>query len=147
MTEVRRVRVAVVSAAAALVLASCGESGETAGDDAPAEEETVTEGPTPDPTPNPTPSPSPAPGAGTPQARLAVADLAQRLGVADSEIAVRSVEAVTWRDGSLGCAEKGMAYTQALVEGSRITLEVEGRAYEYHAAGQRAPFYCARPTQ
>jgi hypothetical protein len=139
MSDVRRARGAVVPLLAALALAACGGSGDTAQDQRPAEEETVTEGPTP--------SSSPTPGAGTPAARQAVADLAQRLGVTEGEIAVKSVEAVTWNDGSLGCAKKGRAYTQALVEGSRITLEAGGRTYEYHAAGQQTPFYCERPTQ
>lgn len=128
---------------AVLALTACGSDGGTTQDQPPAEEETVTEGPTPDSSP----TPSPTPGAGTPQARQAVADLARRLGAEPDEIVVTSVEAVTWRDGSLGCAKKGTAYTQALVEGSRITLEAGGRTYEYHAAAQRAPFYCDRPTQ
>ena len=85
--------------------------------------------------------------AASPPARLAVADLAARLGVAESDVVVDSVEEVTWRDGSLGCAEKGMMYTQALVDGSRITLSVDGRRYEYHSGGRRAPFLCERPTQ
>jgi hypothetical protein len=140
MSDVRRAR-GVVPLLAVLALAACGGSGDDAQDERPAEEETVTEGTTP------SSSPSPTPGAGTPQARRAVADLADRLGVAEDEVVVTSVEAVTWNDGSLGCAKKGRAYTQALVEGSRITLEVGGRSYEYHAAGQRAPFYCERPTQ
>lgn len=90
---------------------------------------------------------APAPGASSPQARQAVADLTQRLGVPEDEVRVVSVEEVTWNDGSLGCAEAGTSYTQALVEGSRITLEADGRTHAYHAGGGRAPFYCADPTQ
>ena len=40
------------------------------------------------------------------------------LGVDASEVEVVSVEEVTWRDGSRGCAQPGMAYTQALIDGS-----------------------------
>lgn len=82
-----------------------------------------------------------------PQATAAVADLAERRGVSADEVQVVAVEEVTWRDGSLGCAEKGMAYTQALVPGSRITLEVAGERVEYHAGGGRGPFLCEEPTQ
>lgn len=79
--------------------------------------------------------------------RQAVADLAEREGVEPSEITVVSREEVTWRNGSLGCAEPGMAYTQALVDGSRIVLGLAGRDYEYHAGGGRPPFLCERPTE
>ncbi len=85
--------------------------------------------------------------AGSPTTREAVAELARRLHVAEDAIAVERVEEVTWNDGSLGCAEAGTMYTQALVAGSRITLSVGDRTYEYHAGGGRAPFLCEEPTQ
>ena len=74
-------------------------------------------------------------------------EAAERAGVEADEVAIITAEAVTWSDGSLGCPEPGMMYTQALVEGSRITLRAGDRTYEYHAGGQRAPFYCENPTQ
>jgi hypothetical protein len=77
----------------------------------------------------------------------AVADLAARLDVDATTIEVVSQEAVTWRDGSLGCAKPGFSYTQALVEGSRITLRVDGTDYEYHSGGSRPPSLCDKPTQ
>jgi len=92
-------------------------------------------------------TPAPVPGADGPRARVARADLASRLGVDEDEVSVIAVEGVTWRDGSLGCAEKGMMYTQALVEGQRITLAVGDTEYEYHTGGQREPFLCENPTQ
>jgi len=88
-----------------------------------------------------------AAAAGSPTTREAVADLARRLDVPEEEVVVDRVEEVTWHDGSLGCAEKGTMYTQALVDGSRITLRAGERTYEYHAGGGRAPFLCERPTQ
>lgn len=93
-----------------------------------------------------TPS-GPTSGARGPLEQQAVGDLAGRLGVPEDEITVVSVEEVTWRDGSLGCAEPGMMYTQALVDGSRIILEAAGERHEYHAGGNRDPFLCAKPTQ
>ncbi len=70
-----------------------------------------------------------------PLAQAAVTDLAARLGIDESAVTVVSVEEVTWSDGSLGCPEPGMMYTQALENGSLIVLEVAGRD----------PFYCATP--
>ncbi len=57
-----------------------------------------------------------------------------------------SQEDVTWPDGSLGCPQPGMRYTQALVSGSLIVLEANGLFYEYHSGGGGDPFYCALPT-
>jgi len=77
------------------------------------------------------------------QTRAACADLAQRLGVHPSDVVVVRVEEVTWRDGSLGCPQPGMAYPQVLTPGHRFVLEHAGRRYEYHSGGRRGPFLCA----
>lgn len=96
---------------------------------------------------SPTPSREPSPTAGpTGLATRAVADLATRLDVEVSSIEVVSDEAVTWSDGSLGCAKPGMVYTQALVEGARIVLRLEEKDYEYHSSGDSQPFWCEKPT-
>lgn len=42
-----------------------------------------------------------------------------------------SAEQVTFTDGSLGCAEPGQSYTQALVDGMRVIVSVEGTTYDY----------------
>jgi hypothetical protein len=97
--------------------------------------------------PVPTSSSPDVPGAGSPDVRRAVEDLAGTLDVTVEEVSVVEVEEVTWRDGSLGCAEKGMSYTQALVDGQRIVLEVDGARYEYHSGARRPPFLCEDPTQ
>ncbi len=81
-----------------------------------------------------------------PVAQPAVTDLADHLGVDESAITVVSVEDVTWSDGSLGCPEPGMMYTQALVDGTLIVLDVDGVAYEYHSGAEHDPFYCENPT-
>jgi hypothetical protein len=72
----------------------------------------------------------------------AVDDLAGRLGAAPDDIEVVSAEEVTWPDGSLGCPQPGMSYTQALVEGSRAVLRYEDRVYVYHARDDDRPFLC-----
>jgi hypothetical protein len=76
-----------------------------------------------------------------------VTDLATRLGADPASIEVVSEEEVMWSDGSLGCAKKGMLYTQALVKGSRITLRAEGADYEYHSGGSGNAFLCEAPTE
>ncbi len=113
-----------------------------ADDPAPAQpEETAVE-----PTPS-EPTPTPVPGADSPDALASVEDLATMLGVEPEAVEVVAVQEVTWSDGSRGCAQKGMLYTQSLIDGSRITLRVDGTTYEYHSGGSRGPFLCERPTQ
>jgi hypothetical protein len=62
-------------------------------------------------------------------------DAAQRLGVPIDTLVVTHAEAVTWSDGSLGCPEAGMVYTQALVDGYWIVVEAGGEAVDYRAQG------------
>jgi L-amino acid N-acyltransferase YncA len=76
----------------------------------------------------------------------AVDDLAQRLGVDRRAVTVVRDEEVTWPDGSIGCPQPGMSYTQALVEGRLIILEAGGENYEYHAGRSGKPFLCDKPT-
>ena len=78
---------------------------------------------------------------------VAVNDLATRLDLTPEDVTVVGTEEVDWRDGSLGCAQKGMSYTQAVVPGLRITLEADGREYAYHQGRSKAPFLCENPTQ
>ncbi|WP_225753866.1 hypothetical protein [Actinotalea sp. Marseille-Q4924] len=144
---------ALVGIALAAVLTACASgTGESpGGPDA---------SPTPDPTeptviltPEPDSSSTKAPG-GTPSpggppvgttAADAVADLAERLGVEPASVTVVRDEAVTWRDGSLGCPAPGMAYTQALTPGRLVVLEAGGRTVEYHSGGRRGLFLCENP--
>ena len=61
------------------------------------------------------------------------ADVAQRAGVAPSEVQMAQVEEVDWRDGSLGCPQPGMMYPQVITPGYRFVLEAGGKSYEYHS--------------
>jgi len=63
-----------------------------------------------------------------------LADAAKRTGLERSELAVERAEAVTWADGSLGCAEPGMNYTMALVPGYRIRVRAGEQLLDYHAS-------------
>jgi hypothetical protein len=71
-------------------------------------------------------------------------DLAQRLDVPPDSVKVSSASQVTWRSGALGCPEPGMNYTEALVPGSVIYLQVDNVIHAYHAKFAGEPFYCPR---
>lgn len=128
--------------AACTLLVACG-----APDRSPSTEETAVDPSPSSSPPSPSPSSGPSGGAARPDVVQAVDDLAAALGVDAGDVEVVSVEEVTWRDGSRGCAQPGMAYTQALVDGSRITLRAGGRTYEYHAGGSQPPARCDKPTE
>ncbi len=65
-------------------------------------------------------------------ADLALADAARRTGLDPSAITVVTLEAVDWPDGSLGCPQPGMAYTQMVMPGYRLVLDAQGTQLEYH---------------
>jgi len=71
-------------------------------------------------------------------------DLAQRLDVPPESVAVSGARQVTWRSGAMGCPEPGMSYTEALVPGSVIYLQVDNMTHAYHAKFASKPFYCPR---
>ena len=58
-------------------------------------------------------------------------DAVERSGVAEDAIEVVQAMSVTWNDGSLGCPEPGMAYTQALVDGYHVVLDAAGEELDY----------------
>lgn len=66
-------------------------------------------------------------------------------GVDASQVQVVAAEAVIWSDGSIGCPEPGMMYTQALVPGYRVVVEVDGEALHFHAAETGGFRFCADP--
>jgi hypothetical protein len=94
---------------------------------------------------NPTSTPAPIePGLEEPVAQ-AKADLAARTGLSLDEIELIEVQSVVWPDGSLGCPQPDMGYTQVQVDGLLIRLGAGGQTYEYHSGGTRAPFLCEAP--
>lgn len=106
----------------ALTLAACGKAGTSARD-------TDTAG---DTSPNGSAWSGTSAPEGIPDAVWAaiLADLERQTG-GPSVPEVVSADAVTWNDGSLGCPEAGQAYTQALVEGYQVILDVDGERYDY----------------
>jgi hypothetical protein len=75
----------------------------------------------------------------------AVTEAGGEAGVSTDEIRVVVAEEVTWPDGALGCPEPDGMYTQALVEGYRIVLDVAGEEVHYHGARGEPPFRCDDP--
>lgn len=131
------------------------------GDSPSPDPETSSPEPTADPTTDPAtddpgepsePTGEPTDGAAGPDttdptALAAVDDLADRLDIDDAVIGVGVIESVTWPDGAAGCPQPGKVYTQALVDGSRLILTVDGDRYVYVAGEDESLRYCADPAQ
>lgn len=62
-------------------------------------------------------------------------DASERSGVAIEDLVVIRAEFVEWPDGSLGCPEPGMSYTQAIVPGYRVEIEADGQNLDYRLDG------------
>lgn len=77
----------------------------------------------------------------------ATAHLTAEMDVDPAQIDVRTAEKVTWNDGSIGCPEPGVFYTQALVEGARVILALGGVEYAYHQSDGQEPFLCDDPGE
>lgn len=78
--------------------------------------------------------------------RAAVADFAERQGVATEDVEVVGHAEVTWPDGSVGCPRPRMAYTQALVPGEQLIVRSQGIVGSYHAARGGGFSYCPFPS-
>ena len=161
--------------AGAVLLAGCGEQGGPAPgepDEAASPEDDVAEEqdealvPTPaedgdvePPSGSPSDEPAPEGGEESPtgdgaqpqdlsaEIEFALSDAASTSGVAQDEIRVLLAEHVTWNDGALGCPEPGGMYTQALVDGYRILLSVDGEEWAYHGQDGQEPFHCENPRE
>ena len=161
-------RYAVLVAALVLPLAACGNverpadatattsaGSPTTSDDASTSEPTIPE----DAMQTSRPGPIPVPGGGSalptgpvpesvverPEVQAAIADLAERRGVDVADVTVAGWAQVTWSDGSLGCPQPDMMYTQALVPGEQLVLRIDDDLFSYHSAVGKSFSYCASP--
>lgn len=164
MSRTMRTAYLAVVASAGILLAGCGtDTGDDAADSPtqteaatqPAEEPTVTDEtrPTPIPMPTPTDDASALPsGPVDPtvlerdEVKAAISAEAERRDVSEDDVSVTGFAEVTWTDGSLGCPQPGMHYTQALVDGEQLILEVDGQRASYHAGRDGQFRYCADPV-
>lgn len=163
-------RVAALVGALALGLTACGEAGGPGGTPGPTSTTTPAQTTSPlEPTSAPStsedemksPKPVPVPTTDAPalptgpvpeavlereDVRAAVEDYAHRMDVPAEQVEVVGFAEVTWNDGSIGCPQPGMMYTQALVPGYQLILRVGDTTASYHAAKDKDFFYCAHPT-
>jgi hypothetical protein len=58
-------------------------------------------------------------------------EAASLASVAPEQLVVVRAEPVVWNDGSLGCPEPGMEYTQALVHGYWVVIRAIGKTYDF----------------
>jgi len=104
--------------------------------------------------PGVTASPSPSGGSAElpddlrtrPAVAAAIADTAERAKVDPSEVVIAAWSPVTFTSGAMGCPQKGMSYTQSLVEGELLLLRVDSSLYQYHAPAGGPFTYCANPS-
>ena len=62
------------------------------------------------------------------------------------QLVIVRAESVVWNDGSLGCPEPGMMYTQMLVNGYWVVIEAAGKTYDYRV-GSGGGFRLCPPGQ
>lgn len=77
------------------------------------------------------------------------ADAVRRWQLVNAQRLLVRFEDVTWSDGSLGCPQPGLAYTQALVPGWRVLVIEGSRETVYHASRRGQWLLClagARPV-
>jgi hypothetical protein len=75
-----------------------------------------------------------------------LADASARTGAPKESIEIVTAEARTWPDGSLGCPQPGMAYTQVVTEGYQVVVRAANRTLDYRGSGLGA-FRLCEPTK
>ena len=71
------------------------------------------------------------------------ADASKRTGMPTEYLVVTNAWRRTWNDGSLGCPQPGMGYTQALVPGWQVIVAAGERSLDYHLSDRGAFIVCA----
>jgi hypothetical protein len=72
-----------------------------------------------------------------------LADASKRTGMPTEELVVTNAWRRTWNDGSLGCPQPGMNYTQALVPGWQVIVAAGERSLDYHLSDRGSFIVCA----
>ncbi|WP_129668450.1 hypothetical protein [Phytoactinopolyspora endophytica] len=99
-------------------------------------------------TPAPSPDESPPATGEVPDEYMdpVIADAVERASATAEDVVVVRAQAVTWSDGSLGCPEPGMMYTQALVDGYWVELEVDDEHFDYRLGKGGSFRLCTSPS-
>jgi hypothetical protein len=131
-------RTFLIVGAASLVLAACTANSGTAGSDSPRPSV---------PSAGPSTEPAGNGGSSLPASIIdpIVTDAATRLGVDPSAVTIIDAHEETWSDGSLGCPQPGMMYTQALVDGYQVVVEANGTRLDYRGSGPGQFRLCENP--
>ncbi len=74
-----------------------------------------------------------------------IEDAATLAGVDPADVTVVTAQEVVWPDGSLGCAEPGVVYTQAQIQGYWVVVEVNGVGFDYRLNDGGAFRLCTNP--
>ena len=74
-----------------------------------------------------------------------VADAATSLGVEPSAVTIVEAKTESFSDGSLGCPEPGMMYTQAIVDGYQVIVEANGTQLDYRGSAPGKFRICKNP--
>src|SRR5262245_13332630 len=74
-----------------------------------------------------------------------LADAAQRTGADPSAVQVVEAAATSWNNGALGCPERGVLYTQAIVDGYQVIVEANGQKLDYRVPDQGGFKVCEGP--
>lgn len=74
-----------------------------------------------------------------------IADASDRTGVEPAAIVTVQAQVVTWPDGSLGCPEPDVAYTQALVPGYWVVLDAGDTMLDYRVGRAGSFILCESP--
>jgi hypothetical protein len=131
-------RTFLIIGAASLVLAACTANSGTSGSDSP--QPSV-------PSTGPSTEPASSGGSSLPASITdpIVNDAATRLGVDPSAVTIVDAHEETWSDGSLGCPQPGMMYTQALVDGYQVVVEANSTRLDYRGSGPGQFRLCENP--
>lgn len=74
------------------------------------------------------------------------ADARDRAGQPNATITLVRAEAVQWPDGSLGCPQPDMMYTQAIVPGYWVVMELDGESFDYRVSERGNFVLCENGT-
>ena len=66
--------------------------------------------------------------------------------VSREQLVIVRAQSVIWSDGSLGCPEPGMMYTQVLVNGYWVVIDAAGQKYDFRV-DSRGNFRLCPPGQ
>ena len=73
-------------------------------------------------------------------------EAAAKARVSREQLTVVRAEPALWNDGSLGCPQQGLMYTQALVNGYWVMIKTGGQTYDFRV-DSRGSFILCPPGQ